>query len=302
MKVTVLVRAAIAAVGLTAFMPAVPALAALDTYLSVDGIDGPTCDIKHPCLTLQNVLLVTDAHGVVHCIDNNTLGGGTISNSITIDCSNTVPTLRGAILIAGAGIDVHFRGLQLKNAAITFQQGAALSVENCKSSDNASGAAIFFGPSDPAKLFVSDSAFSENGSGIVIKPAPGGGVYATIVRVNITDNIGGGLKVDSSNGAVTVDLVDSVISYNGGNGVNALSGNGGFNNVINLSGDVIANNGAAGVQTSGATAAALFSTTLLDSNASGAFSAIGGGRAVTYGNNRFIGSLGTGPTGPAGLQ
>jgi len=41
---------------------------------------------------------------------------------------------------------------------------------------------------------------------------------------------------------------------------------------------------------------------LLDSNASGALTTINGGRLLTYGNNRIVGSAGSGFTGPTPLQ
>jgi hypothetical protein len=47
---------------------------------------------------------------------------------------------------------------------------------------------------------------------------------------------------------------------------------------------------------------ALVNNTVLDSNAAGATSAVGGGRTLTYGNNSIIGSAGSGFTGPTPLQ
>ena len=73
-------------------------------------------------------------------------------------------------------------------------------------------------------------------------------------------------------------------------------------NIVNLSHDVIASNGSAGIEANGTIAAALVDTTLLDSNAIGATSAISSGRVITYGNNRIIGAPGSGFTGPAPLQ
>jgi hypothetical protein len=46
----------------------------------------------------------------------------------------------------------------------------------------------------------------------------------------------------------------------------------------------------------------LVQTTLLDQNASGATSIVGGGRILTYGNNSIVGSSGSGFNGPASLQ
>jgi hypothetical protein len=60
--------------------------------------------------------------------------------------------------------------------------------------------------------------------------------------------------------------------------------------------------GTAGVQVNGATAAAMIDTTLLDSNASGATAVINGGHMLTYGNNRIVGTPGSGFTGTASPQ
>jgi hypothetical protein len=72
--------------------------------------------------------------------------------------------------------------------------------------------------------------------------------------------------------------------------------------MLNIRNSVIADNGAAGIQANGANAAALLNNTLLDSNATGATSAVGGGRVLTYGNNSVVGPLGSGFTGSVPLQ
>jgi hypothetical protein len=65
---------------------------------------------------------------------------------------------------------------------------------------------------------------------------------------------------------------------------------------------IIALNGLVGVEASGATSAALFDTTLLDSNATGATESASSGKLTTYGNNRIVGAAGSGFTGTASLQ
>jgi hypothetical protein len=72
--------------------------------------------------------------------------------------------------------------------------------------------------------------------------------------------------------------------------------------MFNIHSSVIAKNGVAGLQANGATAAALVDTTLFDTNTSGATSVVAGGRLLTYGNNRIVGSPGSGFTGSAALQ
>jgi hypothetical protein len=99
---------------------------------------------------------------------------------------------------------------------------------------------------------------------------------------------------------VTVDITDSVSRDNGGNGVNAAAG--ANQNTVSIKNSVIAKNGAAGVQANGANAGILLQTTLLDQNAAGATSTVGGGNLLTYGNNTIVGSAGSGFTATAGMQ
>ena len=119
-------------------------------------------------------------------------------------------------------------------------------------------------------------------------------------HVTITNNAGG-LRTDTTKGAVRVDISNSAISNNANNGLIAIGGAGG-QNMVNLSRDVIASNGQAGIEASGANAAALVDMTLFDSNTGGALSAVSSGRILTYQNNRIVGSSGTGFTGTAAPQ
>jgi hypothetical protein len=126
-------------------------------------------------------------------------------------------------------------------------------------------------------------------------------VTATFNGVTIDGNSGGGLKTDTTNGPVSVDIFNSTISKNTGNGLNVVGGAGGPN-VLNLSHDVIASNGVAGIQANGVSAAAFVDTTLFDTNAAGATASVSGGRLLTYGNNRIVGSIGSGFPSSVPLQ
>ena len=140
-----------------------------------------------------------------------------------------------------------------------------------------------------------------NAGGMLLKAGPGASIKATLDHVLIAGNTAGGLKIDSTNGQVSVDITNSEISNNGANGLNAVGGAGGPA-VFNIEHSVIAKNGQGGVQVNGATAAAMIDTTLLDSNALGATSVVGGGHILTYGNNRIVGSSGSGFTSGTPLQ
>jgi hypothetical protein len=184
-------------------------------------------------------------------------------------------------------------------SAISFIGSGTIILENCVF-EEASAAALDIEPTGPLTLVIKNSRISNNGSGMLLKPAAGGSIKATLDHVVVTENTGGGIKTDSTNGVVNLDITDSEISNNGGNGINLVgSAN---QNMLNLGRTVIAKNGVAGRQANGASAAALVDMTLLDTNTSGATSVVGGGHVLTYGNNRIVGSSGSGFTGPAALQ
>ena len=170
-------------------------------------------------------------------------------------------------------------------------------MENCAFVDG-TGTAIDIEPNGPLNLVIKNSRISNNASGVLIKPAAGGSVTATFDGVTIDDNSGGGLKTDSTNGAIRVDISNSTITKNAGNGINAVGPGGPTTNIVNLSHDVIASNGSAGIQANGANAGAFIDTTLLNLN-SIAISIVNSGKVFTYGNNRIIGSPGFGFTGSA---
>jgi hypothetical protein len=185
-------------------------------------------------------------------------------------------------------------------SSILFYGNGTLTLENCAFMD-VTETALDLEPTGPLHLVIKNCRFSDNPSGLLLKPAAGGSITATLDHVTITNNTGGGIKIDTTNGPVTLDVTDSVISNNGGNGINAV-GNAGGQAIVSIKNSVIARNGVAGVQANGTNAGVLISTTLLDQNASGATSVVGGGNMFTYGNNDVVGSMGSGFTGTAPLH
>ena len=205
----------------------------------------------------------------------------------------------------GSNITLTFRNMAFDGvggppSAFQMIGSGTLIFENCVF-QNFSGIALDIEPNGPFNLVIKNSRVSNNaGAGVLIKPAPGGSVTATFDGVTITNNAGG-LRTDTTKGAVRVDISNSAISNNANNGLIAIGGAGG-QNMVNLSRDVIASNGQAGIEASGANAAALVDMTLFDSNTGGALSAVSSGRILTYQNNRIVGSSGTGFTGTAAPQ
>jgi hypothetical protein len=231
---------------------------------------------------------------------------------MTIDCPGVFETTEaggsGGFIFYGSGQAVRIRNLTISGTsggypAIQIQGSGTLIIENCVFENlNASGAgpALDIEPNGPFNLVITNSRISNNVGGVLLKPAAGGSVTATFDGVTIVGN-GGGLKTDTTNGAVKVDMTNSTISNNTNNGLNAVGGAGGTN-ILNLSHDVIASNGAVGIEVSGADAAVFVDTTLLDLNATGATSTLNSGKVYTYSNNRIIGPAGSGFTGAPPLQ
>jgi Right handed beta helix region len=295
---------------LAALLHGTPLHAAPFTWVSSTGTSGGPCAIAQPCPILFDALASTDAGGQVSCLNSPGIDEGSmfLNNSATIDCLGVHTGFGGdpQITLAGTGQVFKIRNLTFTGTgggtptAIKVTGSGILILENCVF-DNFSGTALDIEPTGPLNLVIKNSRISNSAAGVLIKPAVGGSVTATFDGVTIADNTGGGLKTDTTNGLVQVDISNSTITKNAGNGLNAVSGAGGTN-ILNLSHDVIASNGTAGIQANGGNAAALIDTTLLDSNTAGATSAVGGGRLLSYGNNRIVGAAGSGFTGTAPLN
>ena len=87
-----------------------------------------------------------------------------------------------------------------------------------------SASGLVFNPTGPAKLFVSDSTISGNGTGgynggITIKPASGIHADVSIVRTQIDNNYYG-IFADGTGGGIIHGVVrDSTVSGNANNGI-----------------------------------------------------------------------------------
>ena len=221
-----------------------------------------------------------------------------------MDCAGTYlvtgPSY-GAIVMGSSNQTLKLRNFTISGfaggyPAIGFSGDGSLILENCVIEDIGGGPALDLEPNGPLNLVIRNSTILKSGAGIFLKPAAGGIIKATLDHVAITGNSGGGIKANSTNGPVYVDVTDSEISNNSGNGINAV---GPIQNIVSVAHSVIAKNGVAGVQANGPNAAVILSTTLLDLNGAGATSVVNRGNTISYGNNRIIGSLGSGFTSSA---
>jgi hypothetical protein len=297
---------------LTAFLNVGPLVAAPVVWISSTGSDANPCTAAQPCGSLSSAFEKLDfAGGRVSCLNspaaptNSIDFGGT--QTLTIDCAGAALASNAndaALTFSGNMVvkirNLTFTGLPVGSSAILLNGGGTLILENCVF-ENFSGAALDIEPTGPFNLVVTNSRMSNNGSGVLIKPASGGSVTATFDGVTIAENSGGGVKTDSTNGAINLAISNSTITKNNGNGLNAIGGAGG-QNVLELIHNVIASNGTAGIQANGTNAAALVNNTSILNNLTGATSVVAGGRILSYGNNSIVGSAGSGFTGSAALQ
>jgi hypothetical protein len=253
---------------------------------------------------------ITQSVSIVNAIS------GTATNTGGYQTNADQPLIASIVIVAGANGVVTVRGFVLNGidfqsnvVGVLINNASQVNIENCLILNN-SAAGIEVAPSVDGlsqtlatnfNVKIKDSTLTGNGAGIRIAPTTATPINVVIDRTEIDNNAGGGMKADgTSGGPITVSISGSSISMNPGNGVNAV---GPSNNVIiNLNNDVIASNGTAGVQANGANAAVLVSNTSILDNTTGATASVSGGRLLTYGNNRIVGSAGSGFTGTASLQ
>jgi hypothetical protein len=301
-------RLCIAVTALAAFLPIVPTYAQVNfAFVSANG-GGSTCTPAQPCATVIDALNAVPLNQPVRIICLNgsawtfTGIGFAVGVSLDIDCPQGPVTSIGFIMGSST---VRMRHVVFDTfggylSAIHVSGSGTLILEDCVFTDSPN-AALDMEPTGSLNLVIRSSRMSNNGSGILLKPAAGGSINAILDHVTIADNAGAGLRIDTTDGPVTTDITDSVVSKNAGNGINAI-GNAGGQALVSIKNSVIAENGTAGVQANGANAGILMQTTLLDQNAAGATSAVSGGHISTYGNNSIVGSAGSGFTATAALQ
>jgi hypothetical protein len=299
-------RLCIVVTALAAFLPIAPTYAQVNfAYVSATG-SGTSCTATQPCPNIAVAIGAIAPPLQIICLDGDTADNGSpvIVQSVSIDIDCPLGTFAQLdVQPSATNATLRLRHLRFPSFGfgnyVRFFGGGTLIFEDCVFAD-ATAVAFDIEPSATLNLVIRNSRISNSGSGMLLKPAAGGSIKATLDHVTVTDNGGGGIKTDSTNGVVNLDISDSEISNNVGNGINLVgSAN---QNMLNLSRVVIAKNGVAGLQANGATAAALVDTTLFDTNTSGATSVVGGGRVLTYGNNRIVGTAGSGFTGSASLQ
>jgi hypothetical protein len=293
---------------LIAFLPVQPSSAGnIVAFVSATG-SGTACTQTAPCGSIEQAVITagTNGGGRILCataVVETTGLNFNFTASYVFDCPTT--SWVGGFNVSASNMELKFQhvgfsGLGTGAGVIKFTGSGTLIFDDCVFEDVA-GTALDIEPNGPLNLVIKNSRISNNGSGVLIKPAAGGSVTATFDGVTIADNTGGGVKTDTTNGAINLAISNSTISKNGGNGLNAVGGAFG-DNILELVHDVIASNGTAGVQANGTSAAVLVNNTSILNNLTGATSIVAGGRILTYGNNSIVGTSGSGFTSTTPLQ
>jgi hypothetical protein len=296
----------LAAIAIATSLPTAPSYAADSVaFVSATG-SGTVCTAAQPCDNIvKGFSAAVNGGGVVArvlcltpipAVPNS---ASIVNNNVAFEV-NCPLGYASSFDMSGINISATLRGVTFPDSVfaspISFSGSGTLIIEDCAVVDG-SGIGLDIEPTGPLILVIRRSRISNNGSGMLLKPAAGGSIKATFDHVVITGNHGGGIKADSTNGVVNLDVSNSEISSNGGNGLNAIAG--ANQDIVSITTSVIARNGAAGVQANGANTGVLVATTVFDQNAAGATSVVSGGNMFTYGNNDVVGSIGAGFTATA---
>jgi hypothetical protein len=311
-KLTNFAYAIVTAIGLAAAVPATPACAAgfFETFISYTGLDTNNCsDENQACATLGRAVSQTSNGGIVHCINEGHFSNATLTQNITVDCSNVVASVSN-LVVNTPGITVRLVGLQVFGlTGIIFSQGAALYVEKCSFIDATSNG-IAFTPSNAAKLFVSDSYFTGNGlgnsslsAGIYVAPASGFTAQVAISNSRFENNQFGIIADGNQGGAIVGTVSNSVIAGNIGNGITASTAtSNGANISLLVDQSQVIGNGNGGLVAGGSNAGMLVRNTSAIGNGVGVQSNRGGG-LFSYLNNSVNGNTNDGAfTGTVGLK
>jgi hypothetical protein len=187
---------------------------------------------------------------------------------------------------------------------INFTGAGVLHVEKVKLNHMSATYGIYFGPTGPATLDVSDSTITDNGNsgtlaGVYIQPQSGAQANVTVTRTQIQGNYFGIFGDGRQGGTIRATIKDSVVSGSTENGITALSSG---SSVVLIVDHTEVSGNLAGLFAGGGNAGILASSSTIFNNTVG-LDTVNGGALYTYGNNRVNGNTTNGAfTGSAGLQ
>jgi hypothetical protein len=301
-----------------AVLQALPAQAqASRTWVSGVGDDANPCSRTAPCKTFAGAISKTAAGGQINIIDAGAFGAVTITKSITINAEGLEAAIlasatNGIIINAGVNDVVVLRGLDIDGGppispglnGIRFLAGGALHVQNClirnfKSAAVGNGNGIIFAPTTAAKLFVSNTVITNNGTGaanggILIKPTAASSVMLN--RVQVQGNTGG-ILVDLTSASVTGVVRETVVVGKTQTGI-SIFGPGGGNLLIDTTATV---SNAIGLRADGGSSALLVTNTTITRNGTG-LSTVNGASIFSFKTNNVFNNTVDGAFTPSTLS
>ncbi len=303
-----------AALALAVTLPAVSAQAqAPRTFVSAAGSDSNPCSFAAPCRHFQAAVNATTAGGEVDALDPAGYGPIIISQAVTIEGQGwsyiappaggngiTINVVSGNVFIHG--VSLNGVGISGTTTGIQFNSGGSLNVRDSVIR-NFSNNGINFVPSASSQISVSNTLVADNGShGIAIVPTGSGTTKGVLNHVEMENNLGTGLVVQTSSQSIKVTVSDSVSANNGLNGVTAESNGPNGTALVNIMvrNSTITNNGTIGLQGTGTWTAIIFVTrSTITGNGTGWATSSGNQVVISYADNN-IDSNASGNTEPPG--
>jgi hypothetical protein len=282
------------------------------SYVDIGGFDGGNCtnDAADRCRTLARALAVTNAGGIIYCmstVDNGSVptlfGPITISQSVTIDCSNTNSSVAAApvaITISGAATVVTLRGLRIHGVGsagiigISVTSGAAVILDNVQIEHmRGPGSGIVFAPSgatgrlDVSNSFISDTGGNVSTAGILIRPTSGGSANISVNRTELKGNANGIFVDNSGGGAVNLSVRDSLVTGSSNVGIVVATPGPGATALLDRT--TVNSSFNVGVAASGAAAIVRIGNSTIYGNVTGV-AAFSGASIRSYKNNQINGN------------
>jgi hypothetical protein len=272
------------------------------TWVSGVGDDANPCSRTAPCKTFAGAISKTSTAGEIDVLDPGGFGALTITKSISIEADGLVAGVlvsgTNGFVVSAPGANVVIRGITFEGlgtglAGINILSANSVTVENCFI-NNFTAQGINFAPASPTttcELYVKDTVIrnntnTTNGSGILIAPASGVSVTATIDNVRLENNLNGIRVQDNSK----VIVRNSEATGNIHNGfVVGTTTNGA---ILTLENTVSSNNGTNGINVSGTGSVIRISNTTITDNTNMGILVAAPGQVISFGNNRNNGNLG----------
>jgi hypothetical protein len=283
------------------------------TWVSGVGDDVNPCSRTAPCKTFAGAISKTAPGGEINCLDPGGFGAVTITKSITIDCHHT----EGGALAGGNGVVVNaaatdvvvLRGLDIYGVTppthgVRVIAAGAVIIEDCviRRFNSANSFGVSFQPSGSTRLYISNTAITQNGNGatgggILIQPTGASGTArVTLNNVRVQQNANDGLRVNTAGntGAAGIGVAIEGSEFSGtAQGISVTAAPGTTIALVTVNGSLVAHNTGTGILGDGANVLLRAATNTITGNARGV-NALNGASVGTFGNNRLTGNPTTG--------